>query len=250
MTKKKLYGLIGQPLGHSFSKDFFGGFFAEKKIDAEYRNFELPDIGDLMELLSEYPELEGLNVTSPYKLAVLPYCDALTEEARETGAVNCMKIEHSGDDLRITGHNTDCGGFSSDIMPFISDGENKEALVLGTGGASRAIIKALGDAFIKVRTVSRTQGQGDLTYEELTDAIVARASVIVNCTPLGMHPRENECPPFPYDYVKPAQLCYDLIYNPCPTLFMNECARRGAAVKGGLGMLINQALLSWKFWNS
>lgn len=247
MTDKALYGLIGNPLQHSFSQDFFTRYFADHKIDAEYRNFELTDIGEVMELVAEYPQLRGFNVTSPYKQQILPYIDTLSDDAKAIGAVNVVRISGSGSDIRFEGFNTDAEGFATDIASFID--RSREALILGSGGAASAVAHGLKSLGVKSTVVSRTPAEGQMAYDELNAERLATVATIINATPLGMEPREAECAPIPYDAIRPDMLCYDLIYNPCPTEFMRRCAARGAAVKGGLGMLIHQALLSWSLWS-
>lgn len=246
---KKIFGLIGERLGHSFSQRFFTDKFAADNIDAEYRNFELPDVGDLMELIAEYPELSGLNVTIPYKESVIPYMDALDPVAREIGAVNVIKIDHTHDgDVRLTGFNTDAVGFMESVRPSLGM-DHSAALVLGTGGASKAVVYALKQLDLEVTRVSRSAGTGVLTYADLTPDLMAAHTVIVNATPLGTYPDVDSCPDIPYDILSTGHLCVDLVYNPAVTEFMRRSAANGATVKNGLGMLINQALESWKIWN-
>ena len=247
-VNKKLYGLIGFPLGHSFSQMFFNQKFEAENINAEYRNFELPDIGDLMELLSEYPLLEGLNVTRPYKEQVIPYMDEMDETAAGVGAVNVIKFFREGDDFRLKGYNSDVKGFSDSLNPLITP-ERKKALILGTGGAAKAVAYALGKLGIENRLVSRSAREGVLTYDELDPAIMSEHKIIINTTPLGMYPHVDECPAIPYSDLTPEHLCYDLIYNPDVTLFMHRAAEHGAETKNGLEMLMLQAFESWDIWN-
>lgn len=246
----KLYGLIGFPLGHSFSAKFFTEKFSREGIDAQYRNFELDDIGDLMEMLAEQPDLQGFNVTTPYKQAIIPYLTALSPQAREIGAVNTVSITYdsSGTITSLTGHNTDAPAFARTIAPMLPP-EPVSALVLGTGGASRAVVHALAELGVSCTLVSRTPAQGVLTYADLTPEVIAANRVIVNTTPLGMEPETDACPLIPYEALTPAHVCYDLIYNPAETLFLKKAAARGAATRNGLGMLHLQALLAWQIWN-
>lgn len=246
----KVYGLIGYPLGHSFSKQFFNDKFASEGIDAEYINFELPDIGDLMEVFAENPGLSGLNVTIPYKQQVIPYLDDLDPEAEEIGAVNVIKItptKRQGD-FRLTGYNTDVEGFRLSVKPLLTP-ERDKALILGTGGASKAVAQAFKTLGVEYTFVSRSKHAGCLTYGELTPEIMASHKVIVNTTPLGMYPHVDECADIPYSCLTPAHLCYDLLYNPDVTEFMRRAQANGAEVKNGLEMLLLQAFASWNVWN-
>lgn len=250
MGNFKLYGLIGYPLGHSFSQSYFNSKFKAEDINAEYRNFELPDIGDLMELLSEEPLLDGLNVTIPYKEAVIPYMDKMDSVAAGVGAVNVIKFERGkGDSLSLTGYNTDVIGFSESIKPLLTP-ERKKALVLGSGGASKAVNYSLRRLGVEPQIVSRTPREGVITYSDLTPGIMAEYLVIVNTTPLGMYPNIDRCPDIPYDLLTPRHLCYDLLYNPDETEFMKRAAANGAEVKNGLEMLMLQAFASWEIWQS
>ena len=248
MDPFKLYGLIGFPLGHSFSQQYFNTKFEAEGINAQYRNFELPDIGDLMELIAEYPDLSGLNVTIPYKQAVIPYMDEMNPVAREVGAVNVIKFTRKGNDLRLTGYNTDVIGFTDSIVPMLGEGHTK-GLVLGSGGASRAVVYSLQQLGVEPQVVSRTARPGVITYGDLTPEVMATHTVIVNTTPLGMYPNVDECPDIPYDLLTPQHLCYDLLYNPDETLFMKRAAEHGAQTKNGLEMLMLQAFASWDIWN-
>ncbi|MDE7111301.1 MAG: shikimate dehydrogenase [Muribaculaceae bacterium] len=246
-----LYGLIGYPLGHSFSARFFDEKFRREGIAASYRNFELPDIGDLMELLAEVPELRGLNVTIPYKQLIIPYLTSLSPQAKAIGAVNTVRIVHDSDNnvTGLEGYNTDAPAFARTLAPLLPL-EAISALVLGTGGASKAVCAALEALGISYTLVSRTGGDGRLTYANLDDKIISRHRLIVNTTPLGMSPATDNCPPIPYGALTTDHICYDLIYNPEQTLFMKQAAERGATVKNGLDMLHLQALLAWKIWQS
>ncbi len=246
----KLYGLIGFPLGHSFSAKFFTQKFSREGIDAEYRNFELPDIGDFMELLSEYPELQGLNVTIPYKELIIPYLTSLSPQARAIGAVNVVRISHdsNGNITALEGHNTDAPAFARTLARLLPQ-EAVSALVLGTGGASKAVAAALDALAISHTSVSRSHGDNRITYDGLSDELMARNRIIINTTPLGMSPKADACPSLPYDSITSRHICYDLVYNPAETLFMQKCAEHGAVVKNGLDMLHLQALLAWQIWN-
>lgn len=246
-----LYGLLGFPLGHSFSANFFNEKFRREGIDAEYRNFELPDIGDFMELVSEHPELRGLNVTIPYKKQIIPYLTKLSDQAHEIGAVNTVRLTYGPDRMltSLEGYNTDAPAFARTLAPLLPQ-EPISALVLGSGGASRAVCAALNWLGVKFTIVSRTPAEGQLSYSRLTPEIIAANRVIVNTTPLGMYPHTEECPPLPYELLTPDHICYDLVYNPAETLFMKNAAAKGATTCNGLAMLHLQALLAWQIWNS
>jgi shikimate dehydrogenase len=245
---EKIYGLIGFPLTHSFSQNYFNQKFQAENIAARYLNFELPDIGDFMEVLSEYPELNGMNVTIPYKEQVIPYLNELDEDAAKIGAVNVIKFIRVKNSLKLKGYNSDVIGFSDSIAPLLGE-RHKKALVLGTGGASKAIVRGLENLGVEPTLVSRTPRQGVLTYGDLTAEVMADHLVIVNTTPLGMYPHMDACPDIPYELLTPDHLCYDLLYNPDVTKFMKLSAEHGAETKNGLEMLLLQAFASWRIWN-
>lgn len=248
--RTRIHGLIGFPLGHSFSQSFFNKKFEAENINAKYLNFEIPDIGDLMELVAETPNLAGLNVTIPYKQQVIPYMDEMDSVAEKIGAVNVIKVTYTpGGDIRFKGYNSDVTGFRDSIAPMIKP-YHKKALVLGTGGASKAVKQGLLDLGIEPVFVSRTVKDGVITYADITPEVMAEHEVIVNTTPLGMYPHIDECPDIPYDLLTPEHLCYDLLYNPDVTLFMKKASASGAVVKNGLEMLLLQAFASWEIWNS
>ncbi len=250
MDSKAIYGLIGRPLGHSFSRDFFTRKFENEHINAEYLNFELPDIGDVVELLAEYHDLKGFNVTIPYKQLIIPYLDSMDEIATGVGAVNVVKVAHGNDGSPIlSGFNSDVYGFRESLRPLLK-ACHTGALVLGTGGASKAVEYALGQLGIKVTKVSRTPAAGVITYSEFTPEVMKQNKLIVNTTPLGMYPKIDQCPAIPYDLLDSDNLCFDLVYNPAETKFMQEAAKHGAAVKNGLEMLHLQALEAWRIWNT
>ena len=257
-SEKVFYGLLGYPLGHSFSRTFFNEKFAREGIDAEYLNFELPSIDALPRLLEEHPDLRGLNVTIPHKQAVIPLLDELSDEAAAIGAVNVIRISRDKDGHRhLKGFNSDIIGFTDSIRPFLRP-HHRRALVLGTGGASRAVCHGLERLGIEWCYVSRkpqaatcstvSPSNSSLTYADLTPDVLADYTVIINCTPLGMYPNVDTCPDIPYDALTPKHLLYDLVYNPEETRFLRQGSEHGAAVKGGLEMLHLQALASWNFW--
>lgn len=245
---ERIYGLIGFPLTHSFSQTYFNQKFESEGISARYLNFELPDIGDLMEVIAEYPTLSGLNVTIPYKEQVIPYLDDIDDDARKIGAVNVIKfVRKKGNDIKLKGYNSDVIGFSDSIKPLIGH-DRKKALILGTGGAAKAVRQGLSNLGVESVMVSRTAREGVITYGDLTPEIMDSHKVIVNTTPLGMYPHVDECPDIPYHLLTPAHLCYDLLYNPDVTLFMKKAAEMGAETKNGLEMLLLQAFVSWQIW--
>jgi len=239
------FGLIGFPLGHSFSRGFFTEKFAREGIDAEYVNFEIPDASMLLDVIRDNPELRGLNVTLPHKQAVIPLLDELSDEAKEIGAVNVIRVR----DGKLKGFNSDIIGFTESIKPLLQPW-HKKALILGTGGASRAIRVGLTRLGIEWTYVSRTPREGMLTYSDLTAEVMQQYMVIVNCSPVGMFPKTGEAPNIPYELLTPKHLLYDLVYNPEETLFMQKGRAQDAIVKNGLEMLHLQAIASWEFWHS
>ncbi len=243
----RLYGLIGYPRGHSFSQDYFNRKFEAENIDARYINFEIPEIADLKLILDHNRNLNGLNVTIPYKQQVIAMLDEMDPEAAEIGAVNVIKFIRRNGRLILKGYNSDIIGFRDSIAPMLTD-HHSHALVLGTGGASRAVSYALRSLGIEVRLVSRTATRGVITYADLTPDIIDTHKIIVNTTPLGMYPHVDECPDIPYNLLTEHHLCYDLLYNPDVTLFMKKSADAGAEVKNGLEMLLLQAFAAWQIW--
>ena len=239
------YGIIGFPLGHSFSRGFFTEKFAREGIDAQYLNFEIPDVAMLGDILRENPELRGLNVTLPHKQAVIPLLDELSDEAREIGAVNVIRIR----DGRLKGFNSDIIGFTESIRPLLQPHHTK-ALILGTGGASRAIRVGLSRLGIEWTYVTRSPREGMFAYSDLTPEVMEEYTVIVNCSPVGMFPKVDQAPAIPYELLTPKHLLFDCVYNPEDTLFMKKGREQGAIVKNGLEMLHLQAVASWEFWNS
>lgn len=243
------YGLIGFPLGHSFSKTYFNQKFEAEKIDAEYLNFEIPTIKELKNVLKENPELRGLNVTIPYKEQVIPYLDDLDEDARLIGAVNVIKFTKGlFGKTKLKGYNSDIIGFKQSIEPLLTESHRK-ALILGTGGASKAVFQGLKQLGVGSTLVSRKPKEFCITYEEITPKTMEQYTVIVNTTPLGMFPNVNACPNIPYDLLTPNHLLYDLLYNPDETLFMKKGKEKGATVKNGLEMLLLQAFAAWEIWH-
>lgn len=242
------YGLIGYPLGHSFSIGYHNQRFADEGINAKYFNFEIASIDELPKVLNLNPELRGLNVTIPYKEKVMQFLDYVSPEARAIGAVNVIRVEHQGKKTVLRGYNSDVIGFTQSIEPMLEH-HHKKALVLGTGGASKAVSYGLRSLGLETVSVSRYERPGTIQYDKITPDVVEEYNVIVNCTPLGMYPNTEQCPQLPYEALTPRNILYDLIYNPDETLFMRKGAKYGANVKNGLEMLLLQAFASWEFWN-
>lgn len=242
------YGLVGYPLKHSFSIGYFNEKFSSEKIEAEYINFEIPDINNFPEIIEANPNLHGLNVTIPYKEKVIPYLDELDKQTAAIGAVNVIKIiRNKGGKPKLIGYNSDIIGFTQSIQPLLQS-HHKKALILGTGGASKAVFHGLKNLGIEAKFVSRTARFGMLTYEELNAEIIKEYTVIVNCTPVGMYPKVDACPDLPYEAITSEHLLYDLLYNPNITLFMKKGEAKGAVTKNGLEMLLLQAFAAWEIW--
>lgn len=243
------YGLIGYPLKHSFSIGYFNEKFKAENIDAEYVNFEIPTINDFMQVIEENPNLCGLNVTIPYKEQVIPFLDELDKDTTKIGAVNVIKIVRlPKGKVKLVGYNSDIIGFTQSIEPLLQS-HHKKALILGTGGASKAVYHGLNNLGIESTFVSRTKKNNKfLTYEELTPEVMASHTVIVNTTPVGMFPKVDFCPNIPYEQLTSDHLLYDLLYNPNETLFMKKGQAQGAITKNGLEMLLLQAFAAWEIW--
>ncbi len=238
-----LYGLIGYPLTHSFSPAYFKKKFAEQRTDAQYEAFPLEHISEFGHLLHTHPELEGLNVTIPYKEAVIPYLDEMDSTAAEIGAVNCITIRKGVK----KGYNTDVTGFEQSLIPLLHP-RHKQALILGTGGSSKAVAYVLKQLGIPFLFVSREKTEGQLTYDSLTPEIVAQNKLIVNTTPLGLYPNIDGAPGIPYEGIGAQHLLYDLVYNPEETKFLAAGKERGAVIKNGFEMLQLQAEAAWNVW--
>ncbi len=241
------FGLIGRNISYSFSVGYFTEKFQKEEIsDCTYENFDLQDISEFPKLIQSKPNLIGLNVTIPYKEQVIPYLDELHETAAEIGAVNTIKITSEGN---IIGYNTDYYGFQKSIEPYLKP-THKQALILGTGGASKAVAYALKKLQINAVFVSRNNLQNGLTYSDLTKDIVDSHLLIINCTPLGTFPNVENKPDFPYQFLTPKHLLYDLIYNPGETAFLKMGKAKGASICNGLEMLVHQAEKAWEIWES
>ncbi|MGZ3751152.1 MAG: shikimate dehydrogenase family protein [Mucilaginibacter sp.] len=260
----KHYGLIGFPLSHSFSKKFFTEKFEKEKIlDTTYDLFPLEHISELTALLHEHPDLCGLNVTVPHKINVLKYLDWIEHDARAAGAVNCIRITPEspvmaaftgevgikGHDFRLEGFNTDIYGFEMSLKHLLKH-HHDEALILGDGGAAKAVKCVLDNMGINYKSVTRKAFPGHLLFDDLKPHHIAQHKLIINTTPIGMSPNVDECPPIPYDAITDDHLLYDLIYNPEQTLFLKKGLEHGATIKNGYEMLVLQAERSWEIWNS
>lgn len=242
------YGLIGYPLVHSFSQNYFNAKFENERINARYINFEIPSIDDLAEVLARNPELKGLNVTRPYKEKVIPFLDSISPEAKSIGAVNVIRVSHKGSKTILKGFNSDVIGFTKSIEPML-ESCHKKAMILGTGGASKAVDYGLKSLGLETMFVSRFNRPGTVRYDNITPEMMKEYNVIVNCTPCGMYPHTDEYPNLPYEAIDEHNILYDLLYNPDFTLFMEKGAERGATIKNGLEMLLLQAFASWEFWH-
>ncbi|WP_276360262.1 shikimate dehydrogenase [Daejeonella sp. H1SJ63] len=258
----KKYGLIGYPLTHSFSKKYFTEKFGKEELDNyQYDLYPLPNLSDLPDLIKGIPELCGLNVTVPHKIGVMYYLDKIDPAAKEIDAVNCIKIvnhqpveaffsgELSSMNVRLEGYNTDAIAFEESLKPLIKK-HHQKALILGNGGAARAVAYVLNKLGISYRTVSRKAVGKQLTYKKLSSEIMNEYFLIVNTTPLGTFPNIEECADIPYDMLGAKHLLYDLVYNPAETEFLKRGKAQGAACKNGMEMLHLQAEKSWEIWNS
>jgi shikimate dehydrogenase len=234
------FGIIGFPLLHSFSAKYFSEKFANEHIDAEYSLYPIEENHLQEEAKRLFASLDGMNVTMPYKQTIIPYLDSLDDTAQAVGAVNVVH-QHIG-------YNTDCLGFMESIKHLLRPYDRK-ALVLGTGGASKAVCYGLRQSDIEPTLVSRTPHSGMLGYEDLTKDIMETHTIIVNCTPLGMLPKIDTCPPIPYEAITARHLLFDCVYNPEETLFLRKGKEQGAMTQNGMGMLIGQAKAAWKIWN-
>ena len=244
----KIFGLVGYPLGHSFSKKYFNEKFADENIDAEYKNFEIEDINEVTDIIN-HNDIFGLNVTIPHKISVIPLLSQIDPIAEAIGSVNVIKIIRTDNGIITRGYNTDAIGFTTSIKPLLKP-HHRRALVLGTGGASKAVVYALQQLLgIDVQSVSRHPAPGIITYADLDSKIMESHTVVVNATPLGMYPHVETHPDIPYRLLSPQHLCFDLTYNPSVTTFMRMSSEFGAKTCNGKGMLIGQALAAWDIWN-
>ena len=241
----RAFGLIGYPLGHSFSKKYFADKFEREGITGNaYELFPLAQMDQLEDLLASNPDLVGLNVTIPYKEQVIPYLDSMSPVVEEIGACNCIHIQ----DGRLMGHNTDVIGFSRSLLPKLKP-HHKQALILGTGGSSKAVAYTLKELGIPFLQVSRTPVDGMIAYEEIDQRMLESHTLLINTTPVGMFPDIMKAPAIPYELIGTDYYLFDLVYNPERTRFLQEGALRGAAVENGSDMLVIQAEASWEIWN-
>jgi shikimate dehydrogenase len=246
LENKSKYGLIGKNIDYSFSRKYFTDKFDTFDFKGfSYENFDIQNIEEFTTILKNNPELKGLNVTIPYKESVLPFLDSLSNEAMEIGAVNVIKINEQG---VLKGYNSDWFGFKKSIEPLLQK-HHKKALLLGTGGASKAIAYALKKLEIEYSFVSRTPSENAIEYSKLTKTLFDNYQIIINCTPLGTHPKIELFPEIPYEFFTTKHIAFDLIYNPEKTTFLEKAALNGATIKNGLEMLIFQAEKSWEIWN-
>lgn len=241
----KTFGLLGRAIGYSFSRGYFSKKFKKENISARYVNFDIPSISQIDNILNT-KNLVGFNVTIPYKQEIIPYLTQLDPIAKEIGAINVVKVATNG---TLTGFNSDYYGFKNSLTPLLHKKVTK-ALILGTGGASKAIAFALNSLDISYTYVSRNPGQNQITYNDLSQEVINEHLLIINCTPLGTHPDITKCPNLPYQHIRSKHILYDLIYNPDTTSFMQKGLDHGATVTNGLQMLILQAEKSWEIWNS
>lgn len=246
------FGLIGYPLSHSFSAGYFAQKFQKEQInDAVYENFSIDSIDQFPGLLKAHPDFAGLNITIPYKEKVIPFLDELNETAKAVGAVNTVKfIRKDKGEVWLEGFNTDVYGFETSLTPYLQNHHTK-ALILGTGGASKAIkyiLKKKGISFVSASIEELKENE--IRYEDITKEIIADHLLIINCTPLGTYPKVDTCPAIPYEYITSRHVLYDLVYNPEETLFLKKGKEKGAQITNGLKMLHLQAQKAWEIWNS
>ncbi|MEN9686667.1 MAG: hypothetical protein RLZZ28_2453 [Bacteroidota bacterium] len=240
------FGLIGFPLTHSFSQQYFTEKFQQLGLrDHVYENYSFEDIQELSSVIAQYPDLEGFNITIPHKKAIIPFLHAQSEVVKSIGACNCVQIR----DGRLIGYNTDVIGFEQSLQPFIKPW-HKKALILGTGGASAAVEYVLQKMGIAYQFVSRNATGNQLKYEEADEVVFSTHHLIINTTPLGMYPNTANCPELNYALLSPMHHLYDLIYNPTETLFLKKGKEQGATIQNGKEMLVLQAAESWRIWNS
>lgn len=245
----RTFGLIGFPLAHSFSKKYFTDQFErDGTTDCKYELFPMEDISSILPLIAGQEDLEGLNVTIPHKVNVLPFLQELDDAARQIGAVNCISISRQGNDTLLKGYNTDAFGFEESLKPYLKEHHTK-ALILGDGGAAKAVRYVLGKLNIPYLTVVRTAVPDAVVYGDLNEDILGNHQLIINTTPLGTFPKVENAPDLPYHLLTAQHLAYDLVYNPEETEFLRRARARGAAIKNGLEMLHLQADRSWMIWN-
>ena len=245
MKENKIYGLIGKNIDYSFSKNFFSKKFKNENINYKYLNFDIQNISEFKSVISD-KKISGLNVTIPYKEDVIKYIDEISSDAKSIGAVNTIKISNN----KLTGHNTDHIGFTKSIEKIDEFKNIESALILGSGGASKAIQFALDNMNIKYTIVSRSNSLKYINYNQVSEKIIKNHKLIINCTPLGTFPDIEKCPEIDYRFLSPFNILYDLVYNPEQSSFLNKGVKAGCKIKNGLEMLEIQAIESWKIWNS
>ena len=245
--ESKTFGLLGKNISYSFSRGYFTEKFEKLKLNKyKYLNFDIQQIKDFPSIIGEEKNVRGINVTIPYKEEIIPFLDKLDETAKNIGAVNTIKFTKRGN---LKGYNSDVVGFENSIKPLLKS-HHKKALILGTGGASKAIAFALHKNSIKFKFVSRNpEGKKEMSYDSLSEEILLKYTVIINCTPLGTFPKTEKCPDIPYQFITDAHLLYDLIYNPEVSTFLSKGKEKGAIIKNGFEMLQLQAEESWRIWN-
>jgi shikimate dehydrogenase len=245
----RLFGLIGYPLTHSFSKKYFTDKFKTEGLeDCSFRNFELPSIDKFPSFIKENPDLRGLSVTIPYKEDIIPYLTWENGIVKETGACNCIKIR----DGNLYGYNTDVAGFEESLIKKLKPEQHTKALILGRGGAAKAVAYVLRKLNIQYKFAERdpdTNDKRSVSYNKLTERLIIEHLLIINCTPLGMFPNDDTYPPLVYNAITPSHYLFDLTYNPQKSLFLQQGEERGATIQNGYDMLIAQAEESWKIWN-
>ncbi len=245
----KQYGLIGYPLTHSFSKRYFTDKFEKENIDSTYENFEIDSINKFTEIIKNNPEIIGLNVTIPYKEQVIPFLDELNDSARKIGAVNTIQVKQTESGIHLKGFNTDTFGFENSLKPLLKE-HHKKALILGTGGASKAlkyVLKKLGIDFISASIEELKENE--IRYEDIDEKMMEERLLIINATPLGTFPKVDACANIPYEFITEKHLLFDLVYNPEITKFMQNGIDKGATVKNGYDMLLGQAKKAYEIWN-
>ena len=245
MDKHRTFGIVGRNITHSFSPDYFNNKFLKEIIDARYLIFDIQSLNDLNTIINSNPTLTGFNLTIPYKSTIMELLQETDSVARKIGAVNTVAVNKSG----LKGYNTDWIGFEKSLLPLIKNRNNLSALILGTGGASKAVAYVLKKLSIPFRYVSRTKSDNTIIYEDVDEAVIKSSTIIINTTPLGMYPNLNTAPNIPYKHISKRHILYDLIYNPGETLFLQKGRSVGATTKNGLEMLYIQAEASWEIWN-
>lgn len=245
-TIKKRFGLLGRNINYSFSKGYFTEKFENEKLEGyTYENFDIPTIESFLDVIKNNDHLSGMNVTIPYKEAVIPFLDKLSEKATKIGAVNTIRFTKKG---KLKGYNTDYYGFKKSLEPLL-ESHHKKALILGTGGASKGVAFALNELRIEYAFVSRQASETVLGYNQITDLIFDEYQIVINSTPVGTSPNTEAYPEIPYEFFTKKHIAYDLIYNPAETQFLKKAQHQGATTKNGMDMLIFQAEKAWKIWN-